>query len=135
VPPKKEKEKANDGKAKDEKAKDEKAKDEKANEEKAKEDAAEGAKVEAEPGAADPKLPAEMKFLPRFVLFSDQKTKTADGRQIPKAYLDRIIPVAMDPIRLREDPRRTMLNSVEISEKPIQLSTDTVDNAVWGLAT
>ena len=28
-----------------------------------------------------------------------------------------------------------MLNSVEIAEKPIQLSTDTVDNAVWGVAT
>ena len=81
------------------------------------------------------KLPTAVRFLPRFMLFSDQKTKAADGREISKVYLDRVIPVAMDPIRLREDPRRKLLNSVEISEKPIQLSTETEDNAVWGVAT
>ncbi len=102
---------------------------------KAKEPKAEGEAPKAEgEGGGNAKLPKAVRFLPRFALFSDQKTQDADGREIPKVYLDRVIPVAMDPIRRREDPRRTLLNSVEISEKPIQVSTETEDNAVWGVA-
>ena len=85
LPPKKDKEK-------------EKAKEEGG--EAAKAEGGEPAKAEAEP-AADPKLPPAVKFLPRFMLFSDQKTKTADGREVKKVYMDRVIPVAMDPIGLR----------------------------------
>jgi len=82
----------------------------------------------------EPKSKA-VRFLPRFVLVSDQKVKLADGREIPKIYTDRLIPVAMDPIRLKEDPRRTLLNSIEITEKPIPLSTEGDDRGVWGVAT
>ncbi len=92
-------------------------------------------KAEAEGAAANNALPKAVKFLPRFMLFSDQTTKSRDGREIPKAYADRLIPVAMDPIRLREDPRRKLLDSVEISEKLIPMSTETEDHPVWGVAT
>jgi hypothetical protein len=96
---------------------------------------------EAEPANAEgeeaegAKLPKEVKFVPRFVLISNQKVKLADGREVPKVYTDRLIPVALDPIRLREDPQLKLLNSVEIAEKPIPLTTPTEEHAVWGVAT
>jgi hypothetical protein len=67
-----------------------------------------------------------VRFVPQFVLeSSDQK----------KAYLDRLIPVAIPAIQQHEDPNRDLLNSVQISEKPIPLSTERADNSVWGVAT
>ncbi len=64
-------------------------------------------------------------FSPQFTLFSPE---------LQKSSLDQIIPVAMEPIRLREDPKRTFLNSIEMAAKPIPLSTPTQDNSVWGVA-
>jgi hypothetical protein len=52
-----------------------------------------------------------------------------------KGYLDRVIPVAIPAIMAKEDPQRKLLNSVEMAAKPIAVSTDTVDNSVWGVAT
>jgi hypothetical protein len=65
-------------------------------------------------------------FIPNFTLYSPE---------VRKSYLDQIIPVAMRPIREREDPRRQLLDSVQMANTKIEVSTDTQDNSVWGVAT
>jgi len=68
----------------------------------------------------------EVRFFPQFVL---------ESHEFQKAYLDRVIPVAVEAIRSKEDPNRKLLNSVEIGSKLIPLSNDLVDKSVWGVAT
>jgi hypothetical protein len=68
----------------------------------------------------------ELRFFPQFVL---------EAQEYNKAYLDRVIPVAILAIQQREDPNRRLFNSVEISTKPLAVSTDLVDKSVWGVAT
>ena len=63
------------------------------------------------------------------------RNPTLYNPELRKSYLDKVIPVAMAPIRAQEDPRRRLLNSAEIMEQPIQVSTETEDKSVWGLAT
>ncbi len=65
-------------------------------------------------------------FIPSFTLYSPE---------VRKSYLDQLIPVAMRPIREREDPRRQFLDSVQMMNTQIEVSTDTQDNSVWGVAT
>jgi hypothetical protein len=67
-----------------------------------------------------------VRFEPQFVL---------ESPEYKKAYLDRLIPVAVEAIRKKEDPARQLLNSVEIAAKPIPVSTERADNSVWGVAT
>ena len=57
-----------------------------------------------------------------------------EGHTSVKGYLDRIIPNAMEPIRQREDPNLELLNSVEISQQRIEVSTDEEDRSIWGVA-
>ncbi len=68
----------------------------------------------------------EVYFNPQFVL---------ESAKYNKAYLDRVMPLAVDAIQKREDPRRRLLNSAEMSETPIPLSTPGDDRSVWGVAT
>ncbi len=68
----------------------------------------------------------DVRFIPQFVL---------EAPEYKKAYLDRLIPVAIEPIQQREDAQRKLLNSVEIGGRPIPVSTDREDNSVWGVAT
>ena len=68
----------------------------------------------------------ELRFFPQFVL---------EAQEYNKAYLDRVIPVAVLAIQQREDPNRRLFNSVEISSKPLAVSSDLVDKSVWGVAT
>ncbi len=72
------------------------------------------------------KVASEMRFLPQFVL---------ESHEYKKAYLDRVIPVAAAAIQMREDPNRPLLNSVQIAEKPIPVTTEQEDHSVWGVAT
>ncbi|MGE0609221.1 MAG: hypothetical protein AB7O62_19165 [Pirellulales bacterium] len=67
-----------------------------------------------------------VRFIPRFMLHSWDNGKY---------YPDRIIPLANKPIRLREDPRRRLLNAVEISDVSIKPSKKPGDNEVWGVVT
>ncbi|MCH8043511.1 MAG: hypothetical protein IID44_07310 [Planctomycetes bacterium] len=67
-----------------------------------------------------------VRFLPRFVLHSEE---------YDKGYLDRVIPAAIPAIQQREDPKRKLLSTVEISSRPIPLSKGREDNSVWGVAT
>jgi len=71
------------------------------------------------------KVDHEVRFLPEFTL---------ESPELKKAYMDRIIPVAMDPIRRREDPNRKLLNSVEMGAVTIPVSKND-DDGVWGVAT
>lgn len=67
-----------------------------------------------------------VRFFPTFVL---------ESHEYKKAYLDRIIPVAIPAIIEKEDPNRTLLNSVEVGGKKIPVSHGLVDRSVWGVAT
>ncbi len=58
-----------------------------------------------------------------------------ESHEYKKAYLDRLIPVAIEAIQQKEDPNRKLLSSVEIGSKLIPLSTELVDKSVWGVAT
>jgi hypothetical protein len=84
------------------------------------------------PSAKDPlvitleKTDQAVRFQPSFVL---------QCYEYPKAYLDRLIPVAIGPIQRREDPNRPLLNSVQMAAQDIPVSSDRVDRSVWGVAT
>lgn len=67
-------------------------------------------------------------FIPKFSLEA-----TIEGQK--QVYADRLMPLAIDAIRRREDPNRRLLDSVAISGHPIPLSTATDDRSVWGVAT
>jgi hypothetical protein len=83
---------------------------------------------------AEPKQLYEVKsvdrpihFVPEFVLEGHQHMKPQEG--FTKAYPDRVIPVAITPIRAREDPRRKFLTSVEMCRDIA------VGESLWGVAT
>jgi len=61
-----------------------------------------------------------IRFVPEFLLQSTE---------LNKAYPDRVIPVALGPIRSREDPNRTFDTSVEIAAREIKSG-----ETVWGVA-
>lgn len=67
-------------------------------------------------------------FIPKFSLEA-----TVEGQK--QVYADRLLPLAIDAIRHREDPNRKLLDSVAMSSHPIPLSTATDDRSVWGVAT
>lgn len=67
-----------------------------------------------------------VRFFPQLVLECfDQK----------KAYIDRVIPLAAERIRLIEDPALTFYNSVAVSEIDIPVSTAQEDHSIWCIAT
>jgi hypothetical protein len=88
----------------------------------------EGGVYDAKPGQGEP-----IHFYPQFVLESHDRQ--GSGERVAKAYLDRVIPAAVDAISQRETRGRKLLNSVEISEQPIPVSTGRIDRSVWGVAT
>ena len=73
-------------------------------------------------GAAQPE--AAVRFFPHFVL---------ETRREQKAYLDRIIPVAMPVIEAREMNGGQLYNSVQISQVPIPVGREESDG-LWGVA-
>ena len=68
-----------------------------------------------------------IRFVPEFLLEGHQHMKPEEG--FTKVYPDRVIPVAMAPIRSREDPRRRFLTSVEMCREIA------VGESQWGVAT
>jgi hypothetical protein len=76
--------------------------------------------------AANPPSTDAITFRPQFVLESPEYNK---------AYLDRVLPLAVDAIQKREDANRKLLDTVQMSEHPIPLSTADDDHSVWGVAT
>ena len=67
-----------------------------------------------------------IRFFPTFVL---------QCHDVGQAYLDQVLPEAVERIRQREDPRRPLRNSVTISDASIPVSTEYEDRSVWGVAT
>ena len=68
-----------------------------------------------------------VRFVPEFLLEGHQHMK--DDAGFTKVYPDRVIPVALKPIRMREDPARKFLTSVEMCREIA------VGESLWGVAT
>jgi hypothetical protein len=81
-----------------------------------------------EPGKGGP-----VKFVPQFVL--ESQDRLSDGKPAGKAYLDRVIPAAVEAISHRETPGKMLLNTVEMAEQPIPVSDGRINKGVWGVAT
>lgn len=75
---------------------------------------------------------APVRFLPQLVLASQELD--AQGERIRKAYLDRIIPAAMAPIERREMGGRPLLNSVEMTERQLNIESGRTQQGAWGVA-
>ncbi len=74
-----------------------------------------------------------LQFIPQFVLTSQDRDRT--GQPLRKAYLDRIIPAALQVIGRRELPGGELLNSVQISEHKLKLERGREIGGLWGVAT
>ncbi len=73
------------------------------------------------------KVARPLKFMPQFLLEASLPMEVPPAT---KVYPARLIPVAMGPIRMREDPNRRFLNTVEMGQHTIQPG-----ETVWGVAT
>ena len=80
-----------------------------------------------------------VRLFPRFIFEFVEKEKDEKTGEVKyvgqKAYLDRVIPMAVGPIQTREDPATRLFNSVQVSQIDIPVSTERSDKAVWGVAT
>lgn len=72
-------------------------------------------------------LDRPVRFLPEFLLEGSRTMK--DDPAAAKLYPDRVIPVAIEPIRMREDPKRKFLTTVEMCREIA------VGETLWGVAT
>jgi len=73
-----------------------------------------------------------VRFCPQFVLTSQDRDR--DGKRIRKAYLDRILPAAVEAIQRRELPTGELLNSVQISEQLLAAESGRSIDGLWGVA-
>jgi hypothetical protein len=83
--------------------------------------------IEAQPAEGVP-----VKFYPHLVLESHDRDQ--NGQRIYKAYLDRVIPLAVPEIQRREDPNRELLTSVEMAGREVPVSTGPLERSLWGVA-
>ena len=72
-----------------------------------------------------------VRFLPHFVLESREGLTADEGLIAYRAYLDRLVPSAMDAIRLREDPARQLLDSAAMAASDIQPGEERWGVAIW----
>jgi hypothetical protein len=72
-----------------------------------------------------------VKFLPQFVLETREGIADGEGISAYRAYLDRLVPSAMDVIRKREDPARELLDSTAISATEIAPGEERWGVAIW----
>jgi hypothetical protein len=82
---------------------------------------------------AEPADGAPVQFFPHFVLESHDRD--ANGNRIYKAYLDRILPTALDAIQQREDPNREFLTTVEMAGRELPVAASGVSQGAWGVVT
>jgi len=93
-----------------------------------------GRDAEGKPDVAQRKLETFQKpirFLPHFVLESLEPLSDAEGLSTYRAYLDRVVPAALDPIRRREDPSRRFFDSAEMAATEIAPGEERWGVAVW----
>ena len=72
-----------------------------------------------------------VRFLPHFVLESREGLAADEGLASYRAYLDRVVPSAMDAIRLREDPSRQFLDSAAMAAADIPPGEERWGVAIW----
>lgn len=72
-----------------------------------------------------------VRFIPEFTLVSNDR---AGGQRVRKAYLDRVVPTALEPIRLRELPRGRLLHSAEAPLQELRIEAGRTQQGVWGVA-
>jgi hypothetical protein len=89
------------------------------------------------PGEVDPvervmeRFEKPVRFLPQFVLETREGLGDTEGISSYRAYLDRLVPSAMNAIRLREDPARELLDSAAISATEIAPGEERWGVAIW----
>lgn len=90
--------------------------------------------IEQEDGTfvATQKAADAVRFYPQFVLSSQDRDR--EGKRIRKAYLDRIIPAAVQAIQRRELPDGELLSSVQISDHLVEAETGRSIGGLWGVA-
>ena len=87
--------------------------------------------------AADPtkrateRFETPVRFLPHFVLESLEPLEDADGATAYRAYLDRVVPAAVEAIRSREKPAGKLFDSGSMSEADIPPGAERWGVAVW----
>ena len=69
---------------------------------------------------------AKLRFFPQFVL---------EAHEYKKAYLDRLIPVAIAAIQQKKIPTAAAQQRRDSQQAAFRVSTDLVDHSVWGVAT
>ncbi|MBL6829861.1 MAG: hypothetical protein ISQ70_00425 [Pirellulales bacterium] len=72
-----------------------------------------------------------VRFLPHFVLQTEEAVTPREGLAAYRGYLDRVIPGAAEAIQAREDPARPLHDSVSISEELLQPGEERWGVAVW----
>ncbi len=70
-----------------------------------------------------------IRFLPHFVLQGQDVAPT--GGKLYRAYLDQLIPGALDPIHQREVPGRVLLSNVEMAQKELAEGEEAWGVAMW----
>ncbi len=89
------------------------------------------------PGELDPvertveSFEKPVRFLPQLVLETREGIAEGEGISSYRAYLDRLMPSAMDAIRQREDPARVLLDSASISAEEIAPGEERWGVAIW----
>ena len=73
-----------------------------------------------------------VRFYPQFVLTSQDRNR--NGKRVRKAYLDRIMPSALQAIQKREMPSGKLLNSIEMSEHLLAAESGRKIGGQWGVA-
>ena len=72
-----------------------------------------------------------IRFLPHFVLESREGLAEDEGLASYRAYLDRLVPSAMEAIRLREDRSRQFLDSAAMAASDIPPGEERWGVAIW----
>lgn len=87
--------------------------------------------------AADPtkrateRFETPVRFLPHFVLESLEPLEDAEGETAYRAYLDRVVPAALEAIRSREQPPGKLFDSASMTEADIPPGAERWGVAVW----
>lgn len=82
---------------------------------------------------AEPSQSKPVRFIPHMML--EGQDRDAAGKPIYKAYLDQVIPAAVEAIQKRETPGRRLLNSAQMADEVLPVADGRANQGVWGVAT
>jgi hypothetical protein len=72
-----------------------------------------------------------VRFIPELTLVSHDRSA---GQRVRKAYLDRIVPTALEAIQRRELPDGELLHSAALPERELAIEAGRAQRGVWGVA-